>query len=214
VCSSDLWINHFQFSPTDPTLLLFAHEGRQWKVDRVWLLRTDGESEPKLVHQRTMKMEIAVHEYWSNDGQFVWYDLQTPLSEDCWVAGYNVYNGQRIWYHVPPNHWSVHYNTSPDGSLFSGDGSDEVLHYAQAKDAKWMFLFHPELVPNQEGETPDQANMIQAGKFIPERLVNLGKHDYSLEPNGTFTPDGKWVVFRSNMRGPIHVYAVEVAKAK
>jgi oligogalacturonide lyase len=208
------WINHFQFSPTDPTLLLFAHEGRQWKVDRVWLLRADGKSEPKLVHQRTMKMEIAVHEYWSNDGQFVWYDLQTPLSEDCWVAGYNVYNGQRIWYHVPPNHWSVHYNTSPDGSLFSGDGSDEVLHYAQAKDAKWMFLFHPELVPNQEGETPDQANMIQAGKFIPERLVNLGKHDYSLEPNGTFTPDGKWVVFRSNMRGPIHVYAVEVAKAK
>ncbi len=208
------WINHFQFSPTDPTLLLYAHEGRQWKVDRVWLLRTDGKSEPKLVHQRTMKMEIAVHEYWSNDGQWVWYDLQTPLSEDCWVAGYNVYDGRRIWYHVPPNHWSVHYNTSPDGTLFSGDGSDEQLHYAKAKDAKWMFLFHPELVPNEDGETPDQAHMIQAGRFVPERLVNLGKHDYSLEPNGTFTPDGKWVVFRSNMRGPIHVYAVEVAKAK
>ena len=28
------------------------------------------------------------------------------------------------------------------------------------------------------------------------------------------SPDGKWVVFRSNLRGPIHVYAVEVAKAK
>jgi oligogalacturonide lyase len=208
------WINHFQFSPTDPTLLLFAHEGRQWKVDRTWLLRTDGKSEPKLVHQRTMKMEITVHEYWSDDGQWVYYDLQTPLSEDCWVGGYNVYDGRRVWYHVPPNHWSVHYNTSPDGTLFSGDGSDEQLHYAKAKDAKWMFLFHPELVPNEEGETPDQAHMIQAGRFVPERLVNLGKHDYSLEPNGTFTPDGKWVVFRSNMRGPIHVYAVEVAKAK
>jgi oligogalacturonide lyase len=208
------WINHFQFSPTDPTLLLYAHEGRQWKVDRVWLLRVDGKSEPKLVHQRTMKMEIAVHEYWSNDGQWVWYDLQTPLSEDCWVAGYNVYDGRRVWYHVPPNYWSVHYNTSPDGTLFSGDGSDAGLHYAQAKDAKWMFLFHPELVPNQEGMTPDQAHMIQAGRFIPERLVNLGRHDYSLEPNGNFTPDGKWIVFRSNLRGPIHVYAVEVAKAR
>ena len=208
------WINHFQFSPVDPTLLLYAHEGRQWKVDRVWLLRADGKSEPKLVHQRTMKMEIAVHEYWSNDGQWVWYDLQTPLSEDWWVAGYNVTDGSRLWYHVPPNYWSVHYNASPDLTLFSGDGSDPQLHYAQAKDAKWMFLFHPELVPNQEGETPDQAHMIQAGRFTTERLVNLSKHDYSLEPNGTFTPDGKWVVFRSNMRGPIHVYAVEVAKAK
>ena len=50
------WINHFQFSPTDPLALLYAHEGRQWKVDRVWLIRADGKSEPKLVHQRTMKM--------------------------------------------------------------------------------------------------------------------------------------------------------------
>jgi oligogalacturonide lyase len=208
------WINHFQFSPTDPTLLLFAHEGRQWKVDRVWLLRTDGKSQPQLVHQRTMKMEIAVHEYWSQDGQWVWYDLQTPLSEVCWVAGYNVYDGRRVWYHVPDNHWSVHYNTSPDGKLFTGDGSDEQLHYAHAKDAKWMFLFHPELTPNEEGETADQAHMVQGGHLTPERLVNLGKHDYSLEPNGNFTPDGKWLVFRSNLRGPIQVYAVEIAKAK
>jgi oligogalacturonide lyase len=55
--------------------------------------------------------------------------------------------------------------------------------------------------------------MIQAGTFRFERLVNLAKHDYSLEPNNSFTPDGKWVVFRSNLRGPIQVYAVEVAKA-
>jgi oligogalacturonide lyase len=46
-----------------------------------------------------------------------------------------------------------------------------------------------------------------------ERLVNLANHSYSLEPNGNFTPDGKWIVFRSNMRGSIQVYAVEVAKA-
>jgi oligogalacturonide lyase len=56
--------------------------------------------------------------------------------------------------------------------------------------------------------------MIQAGRFTAERLVNLAQHDYSLEPNGTFTPDGKWLVFRSNMRGPFQVYAVELAKAQ
>jgi oligogalacturonide lyase len=29
----------------------------------------------------------------------------------------------------------------------------------------------------------------------------------------TFTPDGKWIVFRGNFEGAAHVYAVEVAKA-
>jgi oligogalacturonide lyase len=210
------WIDHFQFSPTDPLQLMFAHEGRQWRLDRVWLIRADGHSQPVLVHQRTMKMEIAVHEYWSNDGQWIWYDLQRPLSEDLWVAGYNPYSGQRLWYHLPPNHWSVHYNTSPDGKLFSGDGSDPIGtdELAMAEDAKWMFLFRPELVPDQPGETADQQQMIQVGKFTAERLVNLSEHDYSIEPNGQFTPDGKWLVFRSNMHGPIQVYAVEVAKAQ
>jgi len=41
----------------------------------------------------------------------------------------------------------------------------------------------------------------------------MQQHDYRLEPNVTFTPDGKWVVFRSNMHGPVHVYAVEVGVA-
>jgi oligogalacturonide lyase len=42
------------------------------------------------------------------------------------------------------------------------------------------------------------------------KLVNLARRDYSLEPNVTFTPDGQWVVFRSNMFGPTHEFAVEV----
>jgi oligogalacturonide lyase len=44
--------------------------------------------------------------------------------------------------------------------------------------------------------------------------VDLSKHDYDLEPNGQFTPDGKWIVFRANMQGDAHTYMVEVAKVK
>ena len=211
------WLGHVQFSPTNPNLLMYCHEGRQWKLDRVWLIRVDNHSAPMLVHQRTMKMEVAVHEYWSNDGQWIYYDLQTPLPEDFWVAGYNVNDGRRVWYHIPTSVWrSVHYNTSPDGTLFSGDGlsTDTTLVYGQPKNTQWMVLLRPSLIPNEVDETPDQAHMIQAGKFTSERLVNLAKHDYSLEPNGNFTPDGKWLVFRSNLRGPIQVYAVEIAKAQ
>jgi oligogalacturonide lyase len=47
----------------------------------------------------------------------------------------------------------------------------------------------------------------------------MRKHNYvtgdgGVEPNVTITPDGKWVVFKSNMFGPLHVFAVEAAKAQ
>ena len=42
----------------------------------------------------------------------------------------------------------------------------------------------------------------------------MSKHDYRLEPNVTFTPDMKWIVFRSNVSGDTHVYAVEIEKAR
>jgi len=36
--SEDTWLNHEQFSPTDPDLLLYAHEGPWDQVDRTWLI--------------------------------------------------------------------------------------------------------------------------------------------------------------------------------
>jgi len=50
------------------------------------------------------------------------------------------------------------------------------------------------------------------GVFRAEKLVNMGKHDYRLEPNVSFSPDEKWVVFRSNMLGQTYAFAVEVEK--
>ena len=41
----------------------------------------------------------------------------------------------------------------------------------------------------------------------------MSRHQYALEPNVNFTPDMKWIVFRSNMFGPSYVFEVEVAKA-
>jgi oligogalacturonide lyase len=55
---------------------------------------------------------------------------------------------------------------------------------------------------------------VRVGKLAVEKLVDLSKHDYQLEPNVTITPDNKWVVFRSNMHGATHVYAVELAKSR
>jgi len=206
------WLGHLQFSPTDPTLLMFCHEGPWHKVDRIWTIRTDG-SDLKLVHQRTMIMEIAGHEFFSADGKTIWYDLQTPRGEDFWVAGYEIATGKRTWYRLQRNEWGVHFNVSPDGKLFSSDGGDDKM-VAHADNGKWLYLFTPELISDRSAGNVETNNLIQTGVFHSEKLVNMSKHDYALEPNGMFSPDMKWLIFRSNMSGVNQAYAVELEKAK
>jgi oligogalacturonide lyase len=156
-----------------------------------------------------MEMEIAGHEFWAYNGQKIWYDLQTPKGEDFWLASYNLQTQERTWFHLQRNEWSIHFNVSRDGTLFCGDGGDpgQVAH---APDGEWIYLFRPQLIKNT-GVTGSQ--LIRPGVLQAERLVNMSRHNYRLEPNVSFTPDQKWIVFRSNMFGPTYVFAVEVAKS-
>ncbi len=202
------WLNHLEFSPTDPTLLMFCHEGPWHKVDRIWTMRADG-THITQIHTRTMSMEIFGHEFWAPDGKTIWYDLQTPRGEVFWLAGYNVETKERTWYHLQRDEWSIHFNVTKDGKLFCGDGGDPG-QVARAKDGEWIYLFRPELIPNRGIE---DKNFVNPGVLRSERLVNMKKHNYSLEPNVSFTPDEKWVVFRSNMLGPTYVFAVEIARS-
>lgn len=219
--SSTNWLNHAQASPTDPLMMLYCHEGTWHEVDRVWTLRV-GTDTPKLMHARTMPFEIAGHEFFSPDGQWVWYDLQTPRAQEFWLAGVQLTTGERIRYAVARSEWSVHYNVSRDGKLFAGDGGGpgSVANHTALPEKKrlnppgngqWIYLFRPQ--PEFKTETVS-GQPVKVGKFVAEKLVDLSKHDYDLEPNVTFTPDGQWLVFRSNLHGERHVYAVEVAKAK
>ncbi|MDZ4798720.1 MAG: oligogalacturonate lyase family protein [Bryobacteraceae bacterium] len=203
------WLNHLLFSPTDPKMLMFCHEGPWHKVDRIWTIRTDGTQLTK-IHTRTMAMEIFGHEFWSPDGKTIWYDLQTPRGEDFWIAGYNLETKRRAWYHLNRNEWSIHFNVTRDEKLFCGDGGDPG-QVAKAPDGQWIYLFRPELLANRG---IDDEKFVQPGVFRAEKLVNMSKHNYRLEPNVSFTPDRKWVVFRSNMFGPTYVFAAEVEKAK
>jgi len=207
------WINHVQFSPTDPQLIMFCHEGPWHEVDRLWTIRTDGSGLTKM-HTRTMNMEIWGHEFFSADGKNIWYDLQTPRGEVFWLAGVELATGRRTRYALERNEWSVHYNVSRDGPMFAGDGGDSEM-VAHAPDGKWIYLFRPRAVPDVAGlKAPNSEALIHPGRFVGERLVNMAKHNYRLEPNVTFTPDGQWIVFRSNLHGATQVYAVELAKAQ
>jgi oligogalacturonide lyase len=211
ILKSTDWLNHFQFSPTDPTLLMYCHEGSWWKVDRIWTIRTDGTGN-MLVHKRTMGMEASGHEFWSQDGKTIYYDLHMPFGTSFYLATYNVENGERTWYHLPNSEWSIHYNATPDGALFCGDGTSSAPDWCTwaTPENNWIFLFRPERV---DDSTTPEKNLPHPGVLHSERLVNMSKHGYLLEPNVFFSPDQKLIFFRSNMFGPTYVFAVEVAKA-
>jgi len=191
------WFNHVQFSPTDPSLLMFCHEGPWQLVDRIWNIHTDG-SGLRLIHERTVTNEIAGHEFWSADGKTIWFDLQIPRGEKFFLAGVPADERRlspEFRFPIERDQWSVHFNTSRDGKLFAGDGGAPNM-VAHATNGKWLWLFTPQ----------------SDGSLKAEHLVNMSKHDYTLEPNVNFIPDAKWIVFRGNFDGSAQVYAVEVAK--
>jgi oligogalacturonide lyase len=202
------WIGHMLFSPTDPTLLMYCHEGPWHKVDRVWMIHTDG-THNVLIHKRTMAMEIAGHEFWGLDGQTIWYDWQFPKGQDFFLAGYNLNTHRKTAFHMQRNEWSIHFNLTQGETLFTGDGGDpgQVAH---APNGEWIELFHPEMLKVTGINEPD---FWQPGVFHSEHLVNMAHHNYRLEPNVRFSPDKKLVIFTSNMFGPSYVFGVEVDKA-
>jgi len=204
------WVNHLLFSPSDPTLLMYCHEGPWQKVDRIWMIRTDGTGN-RLIHKRTMLNEIAGHEFWGLDGETIWYDWQYPKGEDFFLAGYNLKTGQRTAFHMQRNEWSIHFNLTRDLSLFCGDGGNPG-QVARASDGEWIELFHPQMIERAKGAL-NGPDFWQPGVFHSEHLVNMSHHYYRQEPNVRFSPDKSLVIFTSNMFGPSYVFGAEVAKA-
>jgi oligogalacturonide lyase len=188
------WLGHIQFSPTDPDLLMFCHEGPWHKVDRIWTYNLKS-GQVKKMHTRTVENEIAGHEFFSRDGKTIWFDQQVPRGVTFYLTGADVATGKEKQYQLDRNEWSIHFNISPDQQLFAGDGGDPG-QVAKAEDGMWIYLFRPE-----------------GDRLKSERLVNMKHHYYKLEPNVHFSPDGKWVIFRANFEGESQVYAVEIEKS-
>lgn len=192
--SENTWLGHVQFSPSDPKLLMFCHEGPWEKVDRIWTYNLDTK-EVRLMHKRTMNMEIAGHEFPADNGKTIWFDLQMPKGQTFFLAGVDVKTGAEKKYQMTRDEWSIHFNVTKDEKMFCGDGGNDT-QVAKAKDGMWIYLFHPD-----------------GDKFISEKLVMMKRHGYKLEPNVHFSPDEKWVIFRANFEGVEETYAVEIKKS-
>ena len=87
------WLGHVQFSPADPNLLMFCHEGPWHKVDRIWTINI-ATGAVRNIHKRSVDMEIAGHEFFAPDGQTIWFDNQVPRSTTFYLTGTDVKTGK------------------------------------------------------------------------------------------------------------------------
>ncbi|HEX9826158.1 MAG TPA: oligogalacturonate lyase family protein [Flavobacteriaceae bacterium] len=193
IYSENAWLNHIQFSPTDPDLLMYCHEGPWHKVDRIWNINVKTRK-TQLMHKRTVDREIAGHEFFSPDGKTIWFDLQIPRGETFYLAGKHLDTGEETRYTLKRDEWSIHFNIAPNMKTFAGDGGDEG-QVAHAKNGRWIYHFTP-----------------KGDSLASEKLVNMKNHDYGLEPNVHFSPDGKQIIFRANFEGNTQIYAVDFQK--
>lgn len=194
IFTDSAWLNHVQFSSTEPNLLMFCHEGPWHKVDRIWTIDVNTKKVTQ-VHHRTIPNEIWGHEWFGKSGKTIWYDLQQPRGEKFFVGGTILGSGKEVKYELPRNDWSVHYTSNSSETIFAGDGGDPGS-VAKAPDGQWINFF-----------TPDGDH------FKTEKLVNMKHHQYKLEPNVHFSPDNKWIIFRANFEGEANIYAVEIKKS-
>ena len=81
----------------------------------------------------------------------------------------------------------------------------------------WCRMTPSRFAPN--GRWINLFTVQRDGTLKREKLVNMAKHNYvtgrgGVEPNGSITPDKKWVIFTGNFHGARHVYAVSTERAR
>ncbi len=199
--TTNAWLGHVQFSPHDPNLIEFCRESSAATdpvKDRMWFIRADGTGLKRLYPQ-TLGREIVTHEFWDTQQPVVWFELTlrtNAFNQRFFIAGVDVKTGSVKRFLIPDEAQSIHYNISRDGSMFCGDGGFHSMVEKDKGRPQWIWLFR------RDGD-----------RLKPERLFNMQKQDYRLEPNVHFDPTGKWVIFTYNGDGNRQVLAVEINAA-
>lgn len=175
------WIGHVNTSPTVPHIVTFCHEGPWQKVDnRIWGLDLQTGRTWKL--RQVSDGERVGHEYWFADGEQIGYHGHSATGEPFY-GSVRYDNTGRVEAPFPAD--STHFHSN-DLRLIVGDGSRTAPHLLL-----WRF---------------------RDGQFEGPRVVltHYGSfHVQILHVHPRFSPDGKQILFTSDLSGYGNVYLVD-----
>lgn len=190
------YIGHINTSPTRPELMTFCHEGPwDWIDQRIWGLNIQTGDVWKI---RPQTGDISIgHEYWFTDGERIGYHGHPRDGSGKHVFGMRRWDNSEAVEVSFPFH-SIHFH-SLNESIIVGDGTpafafdiddDRLAPYIQL--FKW----------DEEQE-----------KYVGPRVLAYHRSTFNNQHahcHPRFTPDGKHVLYSSDLTNYSNMYLVEV----
>lgn len=189
-----LWIGHVNTSPTQPHLLSFCHEGPWDLIDhRIWVMDIGTGRYWKV--RDTKEKEYVGHEYWMADGIRIGYHGFTGSLDDHEgkIIGSVRFDGTDVQdYRFPYQNMHVHSN---DMDFVVGDGQQtSAYHGEQYQDTLQVWR--------------NRGDGFEGPRILCKHRGSF--HTQMLHVHPRLSPDGRQVLFTSDMSGYGNLYLVDV----
>lgn len=135
------WCNHFQFSPMDPNVALFCHEG-PWNLVNQRMYLVDCTTQEITPCFRQEKDDCIGHEFWTRDG-LIFFDNRGKGHDGTITSDRSqIYDGEvddshayigladaagKILKTIPMPYYCNHYHANNDNTLLVGDQTDHLV---------------------------------------------------------------------------------------
>ncbi len=195
------WLGHFQFSPDDPTLATFCHEG-PWNLvtQRIWLLDLAARSVQPVYRQD--EQDSIGHEFWTQNG-YIFFDdrgpghdgtitssrtqavaTEVPVNQNAMIPFVGLADRTgRIVKKIDMPYYCNHYHANPDNSVLVGDDVDDLV------------------LIDISGENPKLEVLCHHG---------TSWHTQSAHCHPTWSWDGQRILYTSDKGGKNQLYMVGV----
>jgi oligogalacturonide lyase len=190
----NVWIGHVNASPTQPHLVSFCHEGPWDLVDhRIWCMDIRTGEVWKI---RDSEDNVFVgHEYWHADGLRIGYHGYTESLDNKngkFIGSVRFDNTEGEEYVFPYQNMHVHSN---DSELIVGDGQQtSAYHGEQFQDTVCLWK--------------KIGGKLEGPRILCRHRGSFQSQKVHVHPR--FSPDGKKVLFTSDMTGYGNLYVVDL----